>query len=96
MAMYRAQEEVFVKVSERGDAQYYAEGSDRLLGAKFHRSNGPSDVSVKGTIAYEAEGRLHREDGPAYYEVSEDAYFYVEGIRYTEEQFNRLCVRRMV
>jgi hypothetical protein len=45
-------------------------------------------IDEHGTITYRLNGKLHREDGPAIIYADGDKFWYLEGIRYTEEEFN--------
>jgi hypothetical protein len=41
-----------------------------------------------GYVTYRLNGKLHREDGPAIEESDGEKRWYLEGIQYTEEEFN--------
>jgi len=57
-----------------------------------HRDNGPAVERIDGTKYWLKNGKFHRLDGPAieYSNSDSDRYWYIEGERYTEEEFKEI------
>ena len=53
---------------------------------QFHREDGPAIKWTRGGKWF-IHGKLHREDGPAIDYHNGYKYYYLEGIKYTEEEY---------
>ena len=72
-----------------GPAIEYADGHKTWYqNDKRHRLDGPAVESSDGSNFWHKNGRLHRLDGPAVECASGDKSWYIEGVKYTEEEFN--------
>jgi hypothetical protein len=58
------------------------------LNGKLHREDGPAVEHSNGNKCWYIDDRLHRADGPAIEWVNGYKEWWLEGIEYTEEEFN--------
>ena len=63
-----------ILVSRSGSVVYL--GPDKLFQSTTHRKNGPSFVGHTGRLEYCVNGQIHREEGPAYYNMDMPAVEY--------------------
>jgi len=54
---------------------------------ELHREDGPAIEWAHGGKEWVKHGEWHREDGPAYESVNGYKAYYLEGIRYSEEEY---------
>ena len=54
---------------------------------KYHREDGPAIEYAGGNKEWRKHDKLHREDGPAVETVDGYKSYWLEGIRYTEEEY---------
>jgi hypothetical protein len=59
-----------------------------VLNGELHREDGPAVTLPDGTEFWLKEGSLHRTDGPAVIQSNSKKQWWIEGINYTEEDFN--------
>ena len=71
-----------VTVADNGDITWYQNG---LL----HRLDGPAIEYLNGDKFWFQNGKLHRLDGPAVERVDGKCFWYIEGVEYTEVEFNQ-------
>jgi len=53
----------------------------------IHRLDGPAYIECKGVYEWYKNGKLHREDGPAIRLFNLEKQYYLEGIKYNEEEY---------
>jgi hypothetical protein len=53
----------------------------------LHRENGPAVLLISGTKQWYQYGRMHRADGPAHERFTGRLSWYINGVQYTQEQF---------
>ena len=53
-----------------------------------HRTNGPAVIWANGTKEWYRNGKRHRLDGPAISRSNSAEYWFIDGVLYTEEEFN--------
>lgn len=74
---------------ENGHKEWWVDG-------KLHRLNGPAVEWPDGELEWWQNGRLHRLDGPAVECSDGTKEWYVDGIKFTEEEFNKLNKTREI
>lgn len=57
-----------------------------------HRVDGPAAIYSDGDKYWFVNNKLHREDGPAVEYAKGKPVYYLDGVRYTKEQFEQLTV----
>lgn len=73
-----------------GPAIERANGSKKWYqNGKLHREDGPAFEWSTGGKSWYQNGKLHRLDGPAIEGSGKSNYWYIEGVEYTEEEFNK-------
>ena len=83
-----------------GPAIEFANGTKSWCqNGKLHRLDGPAVEYVNGTKYWYQNGKLHRLDGPAVEFADGANEWYIEGVKFTEAQFekkiNRLSTKEM-
>lgn len=58
-----------------------------LKDGKYHRSNGPAEITETGTKVWCQHGLYHRTDGPAIEFATGQKKYYVDGLELTKKQF---------
>ena len=72
-----------------GPAIEYANGDKYWLqNGEYHRTDGPAIEYASGDKEWLQNGYLHRTDGPAIEYASGVKSWYIDGVPYTEEEFN--------
>ena len=72
-----------------GPALIYANGTKYWFqNGKMHRLGGPAVTHVNGTRLWYQNNECHRLDGPAAIYPNGDRSWFINGIRYSEEDFN--------
>jgi len=73
-----------------GPAIEFADGTKYWLqNGKLHRENGPAIEHIDGAKFWYQNDRLHRVDGPAQEFSDGTKYWWIEGVQYTEAEFNK-------
>ena len=72
-----------VEINKYGTIRYY--NSDNQL----HRIYGPAAILSGGLKLWYQNNKRHRLDGPAVMYANGDNAWYIDGIQYTEEEFNK-------
>jgi len=70
-----------VEVHANGNKFWYLNG-------KRNREDGSTIEYANGDKVWFKAGKLHREDGPAVEYANGDNYWYLNGVEYTEAEFN--------
>ena len=75
---------------ENGPAAEWANGTKEwYIDGKRHRENGPACEYSDNYKAWYKNDKLHREDGPAREYINGDKEYFINGVPFTEEQFNK-------
>jgi len=61
----------------------------RLSTGYYHREDGPAVIQIDGTKIWYKYGRIHREGGPAVEFKNILFQWYIEGVKYTEEEYKK-------
>ena len=62
------------------------------LGCTLHREDGPAITFVSGTQLWYQNGRKHRLDGPSSIFSDGTKAWHIEGVEYSEEEFNKMIM----
>jgi len=73
----------YVEVRENGNTYWYSDLECTIL----HRENGPAVERSDGYKAYYQNNKWHRIDGPARIWPNGDEEYWIDGVRYTKEEF---------
>ena len=68
--------------------EYVDGGKEWLQNGKHHRADGPAVDLASGYKEWRQNGKLHRTDGPAVEHADGGKAWYIDGVPYTEEEFN--------
>ena len=72
-----------IEINGRGTIRYY-NNKDEL-----HRVNGPAVIYPGGSKVWYQNNKLHRLDGPAETWADESKSWYINGVKYSEKDFNK-------
>ena len=76
---------MIIKVDEEGTQRFYHPETKQL-----HRIDGPAIIHSNGSEIWCQNGRYHREDGPAVIYADGEQQWWLNDIKMTELQFDRL------
>ena len=71
-----------VEIGKAGTIRYYNENNE------LHRVNGPAVIRPDGDLCWYQNDELHRLDGPAVIWDDGTEFWHINGVPYTEEEFN--------
>ena len=74
-----------MKVDSRGNTAY------RNHLDQVHRTHGPAMVFSNGTKKWLQNDKLHRTDGPALAWSNDEVEWYLNGDRFSEDEFHERC-----
>ncbi len=78
------------KIDSTGTIYYFLDSKPDHKGlGVYHREDGPAVENSAGK-AYWNNGRLHRLDGPAIDHSNGKKEWFINGVEYSEDQFNKL------
>jgi len=74
---------------EDGPAVMNTDSIQYYINGKLHREDGPAIMKSNG-INYYINGKLHREDGPAIMKSNGDVQYYLNGVKYSDYDYNQI------
>ena len=69
-------------IYKQGAKYYYKNG-------EYHKEDGPAVMNTD-SIQYYINGKLHREDGPAIMKSNGDVQYYLNGVKYSDYDYNQI------
>jgi hypothetical protein len=72
-----------VTINDKGTTIWYNEDG------VYHRNDGPAIKDADGAKFWYQNGKCHRIDGPAAIYTDGRKKWYIEGLKYTEEDYNK-------
>jgi len=77
-----------VEINSNGTIRWYKEGTSIL-----HREGGPAVEFANGEKHWYKNGKFHRTDGPALEWIGGENHWLIEGVEYTEAEFNKITAK---
>jgi hypothetical protein len=93
---YHKDKEMEILHREDGPAiEWFGGNKSWYLNNELHREDGPA-IEWSGGKEWYLNGECHREDGPACEYADGRKFWYLNGVKYTEEQFKKKTAKEIV